>query len=311
MKKVLLDFDIGTEIDDAIALAYLLENPECELVGITTSCGEAVKRAEMASMLCKIAGKDVPIHPGAETPLIVPQMEARAPQAVVVEQYDHETDFEPNSAIPFMQKIIHDNPGEITLLATAPMTNLALLFAMDPQIPELLDGIYLLCGSPTHRRYDNVTEQKKSMDRSDLVRDLASMGVLENNSIVDPHATHITYQAKCKKFVNICNNVSSRVTMTPEEAEKKFTHPVLKAVYDIAKEWFKDEAYVSFHDPVAAVCIFNDDVCTFKKGTLDVVLDNQLLAGMTIFEESENGPHDVAWTIDEKLFFQHLFEVFD
>ncbi len=84
-KKVLLDFDIGTEIDDAIALAYLLANDECELAGITTSCGEAVKRAEMASILCKIAGKDIPIHPGCEEPMVIPQMETRASQAAVLD----------------------------------------------------------------------------------------------------------------------------------------------------------------------------------------------------------------------------------
>lgn len=84
MKKVLLDFDIGTEIDDAIALAYLLANPECELVGITTSCGESIKRAEMASVLCRAAGKKVPIHAGCERPLLIPQMETTAPQAAIL-----------------------------------------------------------------------------------------------------------------------------------------------------------------------------------------------------------------------------------
>ncbi|UCE08759.1 MAG: nucleoside hydrolase, partial [bacterium] len=43
--KILLDTDIGTDIDDAVCLAYLLANPECELMGITTVTGEAEKRA--------------------------------------------------------------------------------------------------------------------------------------------------------------------------------------------------------------------------------------------------------------------------
>lgn len=109
MKKVLLDFDIGTEIDDAIALAYLLANPECELVGITTSCGESIKRAEMASVLCRAAGKKVPIHAGCERPLLIPQMETTAPQAAILPHYEHDTGFAPNTAIPFMQKVIREN----------------------------------------------------------------------------------------------------------------------------------------------------------------------------------------------------------
>ena len=55
--KVLLDTDIGSDIDDAVCLAYLLAQPECELLGITTVTGEAEKRARMASALCKVAGK--------------------------------------------------------------------------------------------------------------------------------------------------------------------------------------------------------------------------------------------------------------
>lgn len=310
MKKVLLDFDIGTEIDDAIALAYLLANPECELVGITTSCGESIKRAEMASVLCRAAGKKVPIHAGCERPLLIPQMETTAPQAAILTHYEHDTGFAPNTAIPFMQKVIRENPGEVTLLAVAPMTNLGLLFAMDPELPELLDGLYLLCGSPTHQRHDVVTESLSAMERDDFIRVLASQGILENNSIVDPHATSIVYRARCRNFVNIGNNVSSRVVMTPEEAERRFRHPIMQVVMSIAREWFKDEPRVSFHDPLAAVCIFNDDVCSYKRGYMDCVLDSRLLGGMTIFREDPAGPHQVAWDVDGDKFFEHLFEVF-
>lgn len=310
MKKVLLDFDIGTEIDDAIALAYLLANPECELVGITTSCGDSIKRADMASVLCRAAGKKVPIHAGCERPLLIPQMETTAPQAAILPHYEHDTGFAPNTAIPFMQKVIRENPGEVTLLAVAPMTNLGLLFAMDPELPELLDGLYLLCGSPTHQRHDVVTESLSAMERDDFIRVLASQGILENNSIVDPHATSIVYRARCRNFVNIGNNVSSRVVMTPEEAERRFRHPIMQVVMSIAREWFKDEPRVSFHDPLAAVCIFNDDVCSYKRGYMDCVLDSRLLGGMTIFREDPAGPHQVAWDVDGDKFFEHLFEVF-
>lgn len=47
-KKVLLDTDIGTDIDDAVCLAYLLANPECELMGITTVSGQAVRLNNLA-----------------------------------------------------------------------------------------------------------------------------------------------------------------------------------------------------------------------------------------------------------------------
>ena len=67
-KKVLFDTDIGSDIDDAVALAYLLAQPQCDLLGITTVTGESVKRAELASALCSVAGRP---GDGAGSPLQV------------------------------------------------------------------------------------------------------------------------------------------------------------------------------------------------------------------------------------------------
>ena len=58
---------------------------------ITTVSGEAVVRAQIASILCKIAGKDVPIFPGAETPLLVTQKQLVAQQATALPNWPHET----------------------------------------------------------------------------------------------------------------------------------------------------------------------------------------------------------------------------
>ena len=69
MQKILLDTDIGGDIDDAICLAYLLKEPQCALLGITTVCGEPEKRAAVADAICRAAGRQVPIVAGVETPL--------------------------------------------------------------------------------------------------------------------------------------------------------------------------------------------------------------------------------------------------
>lgn len=67
MEKILLDTDIGGDIDDAICLAYLLNEPDCELIGITTVCGEPEKRAAIADAICQTSGKNVPIVAGLDT----------------------------------------------------------------------------------------------------------------------------------------------------------------------------------------------------------------------------------------------------
>ena len=72
-KKIILDTDIGSDIDDAVCLAYLLSHPDCDLMGITTVSGEPVKRAMLASAICKAVNRNIPIYPGSEAPLLIKQ----------------------------------------------------------------------------------------------------------------------------------------------------------------------------------------------------------------------------------------------
>lgn len=218
-EKIILDTDIGTEVDDAITLAYLLANPDADILGITTVTGEAVERAKMASVLCKIAGKDIPIYPGCENPILVPQIEKYAPQKAVLSKWTHDTEFPKNRAVSFLQETIRKHPGEITLICIAPLTNIALLFAMDPEIPSLLKRIVLMCGSPTYTRYDNTSDTMSAMEKSDFIV-LGSKGVLENNALIDPHATKLVYDAKVAEHMTCGLNVTSKLIMKPEEPKR-------------------------------------------------------------------------------------------
>ena len=71
-EKVLLDTDIGSDIDDSAALAYLLAQEKCDLLGVTTVSGEPVRRAQMVSALLRAAGRsDIPVYPGAALPMLI------------------------------------------------------------------------------------------------------------------------------------------------------------------------------------------------------------------------------------------------
>ena len=175
MEKILLDTDIGSDIDDAVCLSYLLANPECKLLGITTVTGEANLRAQMASALCRVAGQDIPIYPGIENPLLVEQKQKIARQAAALSHWPHQEKFPGGEAIEFLRRTIHQNPGEISLLTIGPLTNIALLFASDPEIPGLLKRLVMMCGIFTPR--------------------VAGAGPREWNALVDPHATAIVYRS--------------------------------------------------------------------------------------------------------------------
>src|SRR6184192_2825179 len=96
---VLFDTDIGSDIDDAVALAYLLRQPRCELVGITTVTGQPERRAMLADAICRAEGRgDVPIHSGSPRPLLGEQRQPHVPQAAALERWPHADQFAPCTA---------------------------------------------------------------------------------------------------------------------------------------------------------------------------------------------------------------------
>ena len=113
--KVLLDTDIGTDIDDAVCLAYLLQQPKCNLLGITTVTGQAMERAKLASAICRWAGRDVPICPGADDPILVAQRQTIAQQAECLPRWDHQERFPRGEAVEFLRARFKEYDGKYLL----------------------------------------------------------------------------------------------------------------------------------------------------------------------------------------------------
>jgi inosine-uridine nucleoside N-ribohydrolase len=290
--KVLLDTDIGSDIDDAVCLAYLLAQPECELLGITTVSGEVEKRAQIASALCRTAGRDVPIFPGVADPLLVPQKQPQAPQAAALKDWPHETNSPKTGAIAFLQETIRSQPGEIVLLTIGPLTNIALLFSLDPEIPQLLKGLVMMCGVFTNR--------------------LAGVGPREWNALLDPHATAIVYRHAVKVHRSIGLDVTHQVVMEAGEVKRRFQAPLLKPVLDFAEVWFERRSSITFHDPLAAATLFDEGICQFEKGLVEVELASDRLGGLTYWTpQASPSPHEVALKVEAERFFDHYFSVFN
>ena len=290
-EKILLDTDIGSDIDDAVALAYLLANPACDLLGITTVTGEAIRRAQLASILCRQAGKDVLIFPGAETPLLVKQKQPFAPQAQALEKWSHQISFPEGQAVDFLRETIRSHPGEVTLLTIGPLTNIALLFRIDPEIPNLLKRLVMMCGVFTNR--------------------LAGVGPLEWNAMGDPHATAIVYQSRVAMHRSVGLDVTCQVSLPAQKVRERFQKGLLRPVLDFAEVWFQNADRITFHDPLAAATLFDEQICSFDRGMVEVELLSQHLMGLTFWSPDENGPHEVATTVDAQRFFQHYFSFFE
>lgn len=291
--KVLYDTDIGSDIDDAVALAYLLAEPRCELLGITTVSGQAYERAMLASALCQVAGKPtMPIYPGVEHPLFLQQHQPTAPQREALGRWPHSTNFPQGGAIEFLRQSIRQHPGEIVLLATGPMTNIALLFSIDPAIPSLLKGLVLMCGA------FSAEQQQKTP--------------VEWNALCDPHAAALVYRASLAQHRSIGLDVTMQVTMSAGQVRERFmSAPLLRCLLDFAGVWFQKHAQIIFHDPLAAVSIFDEQVCRWTLAEVEVQLQEDKFLGQTRWRAvASPAPHEIASTVDPARFFDRYFSVF-
>jgi purine nucleosidase len=277
---LLLDTDIGSDIDDAVALAYLLREPRCELLGITTVSGQPTVRASLADAVCRAAGRpDVPIHAGSEMRLDGGVMQPECPQAEVLGEFAHVA-LPPDTAVPFLREAIESHPGEVTLLAVGPMTNLARLFQEAPDVVPKLKQVVLMCGWFTGARP-------------------------EWNASCDPTATAVVFAANPPDLVSVGLDVTMQCRIETDECVARFTAAggPLEVVAAMTKVWQHGADRVTFNDPLAAALLFEPDLCSTRSGTVQV--DDQ--GGTRLIPGA--GPHRVATAVDVDAFFAHYFAV--
>lgn len=151
-KKVVLDVDTGC--DDAIAILLALNSPELDVIAIGTTHGNVesdLGALNTLRVLERVGRGDIPVAVGAAAPLNQPLHTAR---------WVHGEDGLGNLHLPLpageptgehaadqVVRLARRYPGEITLIAVGPFTNLALALAMEPRLPQLLHEVIIMGGS--------------------------------------------------------------------------------------------------------------------------------------------------------------------
>ena len=135
---VLIDTDIGDDIDDAFALALALRSPEITLCGVTTVFGDTQRRAQLAAHLLHIFGRDeIPIAAGLQTPLQPRHRPSGVPQAVIVDDCADcgAAPMLSSASVPelIMQTALAHH-GRLVLLCLGPLTNIATALRLEPRL---------------------------------------------------------------------------------------------------------------------------------------------------------------------------------
>jgi purine nucleosidase len=140
---ILFDTDIGTDIDDAYALAAIIQRPELQLLGVTTVSSDAVERARLAAKLLGIAGPRwarVPVYAGTST--AAQNMRQVEWAAGYKSPSLHES-----GGVEFLRREIEKRPGQVTIIAVGELTNIAALLESAPGIASKIRAISLMGGS--------------------------------------------------------------------------------------------------------------------------------------------------------------------
>ena len=305
--KILLDTDIGygTDADDAVALAYLLRQPECELLGITTVGLHADWRAEMADVICHRLGKpEIPIAAGADQPLFSDQYWQENP----IRPWPGDGCLKPsgtyqtNQALELMRQVIRENPNEITLITIGQFTNLATLLLADPETAGLLKEVVSMGGA---------MEYPPGQPRG------------ECNVILDPVAAGIVFQRLGEQFTLVPIDVVRGMPLEAEQLAQIFDNDEsMDALREACGGWKKTKGknHVGLADPATVALVFDQSLAVTEKGTAGLHLydhplpegqafDNDAMTGATYFEKAPDGPHRVVRKIHKERMHEHLMRV--
>ncbi|HLZ50482.1 MAG TPA: nucleoside hydrolase [Candidatus Acidoferrum sp.] len=141
-EKIIIDTDIGDDIDDAFAVALALKSPELKILGISTTFGDTEARAKILDRMLGEAGRaEIPVLAGTPTKTTNPMSQRRYGEGGHFAKSSH-----PNS-VEFILDQIRRYPGQITLIGIGPLMNVGALIDKDRQTFLKLKRVVMMGGS--------------------------------------------------------------------------------------------------------------------------------------------------------------------
>ena len=141
-EKVIIDTDIGDDIDDAFALALAVKSPQLEILGVTTTFGDTETRAKITDrFLGEIGRADIPVLAGKATATKNPMSQRKYAEDGHFAKTSH------GDAVDFLLHEIQKYPGEITLIAIGPLMNVGAAIERDAATFRKLKRVVLMGGS--------------------------------------------------------------------------------------------------------------------------------------------------------------------
>ncbi len=281
MPKIIIDTDPG--IDDAQAIAFAIAHPEIELLGLTTVFGNAdvdTTTRNALAVLEQFDRTDIPVARGLGSPLQIERFPA--PDFVHGKDGLGNIDLPPptksplsESAAEFIVRCASEQPGEVTVVAVGPLTNIAMALELDPGLPSKLARVIVMGG--TVAAPGNVSP------------------VAEANFICDPHAADIVCGQDWPLTI-VGLDVTMQTALTDSMLAKVRQHGDTMGeflwnssrfyvdFYSGLSDKISDERASALHDASAVVCAVHPELFTCLSGPARVA-DTGVAMGQLIIDQ--------------------------
>jgi len=302
MKKIIIDTDIGTDVDDVIALILALRSPELKVEAVTTVYGDVDLRSKIVIKLLSLMGKlnEFPVASGVSEPLLKNHdifWAGHEGEGILTDEDNKDLKPIRKHAVDLIIEKIMDNPGEITLLLIGPLTNMATAIIKEPLIAKNIKEIVMMGG--VARIFENAL----------------SLPYIEHNIKCDPESASVVFRSNIP-ITMVGLDVTTKVPINRSQLEqiKKINNPLMNSLsnmieifWDFIKRKFGCSGDESpMHDPLAiGVSIYPNIIETVRCKVL-VETVGQYTTGQTIVVPDNNGNVKVACGVDNQRFIDLL-----
>ncbi len=154
MLPIILDTDIGTDVDDALALTLAIQSPELKVLAVTTVDGDPRLRARIARKLLDLLGReDIPVATGSDhqlngKPFTQPVIGAQG----FIETEQDGLPLQEEHAVDLIIRILQSSERKITLVTIGAVTNVATALQRCPEVKEKIERLVMMGGCITPSR---------------------------------------------------------------------------------------------------------------------------------------------------------------
>jgi len=143
--RIILDTDIGSDVDDAMALAFLVGRSDVQILGVTTVYGDTDLRARIAARYAKLMEVELNIFSGRSQPLSGRETWKSGNEGSLLPGLEDEI-YDDLDAVDFLTAAVAKEPGEVEVVAIGPLTNIALAIKSDPNFARNVKHLWVMGG---------------------------------------------------------------------------------------------------------------------------------------------------------------------